>query len=253
MSLVAIETLPSEQLVAPNGTPIGERANRYAEQYIQQLSLDRLADEGSLFRVRNATLGTGIAQTQNTTQDTAKPFLVFSVPSTAKKSMRLLRLWLRPTAVASGQTIQNIDIITDVGGLRASAGTDYNLKVTGLNATVGYNSLGNAGLSPSSILSGLWVGVPVYTPGSGQQLAGRFQPRTTTIPVVGDEYIINFGSLFSGGPVPVVTPVGTTIDTFVKNEPAIVVPPGCSLEVIPWAAGIGSAMSWEFDAIWSER
>jgi hypothetical protein len=253
MALQAIEQIPATQLVGVNGYPLVERGNRYGEQYFNQYSLDRLGDEGSLFRVRNATLGTGIAQTQNTTQDTAKPFLAFVVPSTAIKSFRPLRIWMRPTAVASGQTIQNIDVITDVGGTRASAGTDYNLKVTGLNASVGYNPVGRSGLNPSSILSQLYVGVPVWTPGSQQQLQARFQPRTTTIPVVGDEYIINFGSLFAGGPVPVVTPVSTTINTYVKNEPAIVVEPGCGMIVIPWAAGIGSAMSWEFDLIWAER
>lgn len=251
MTLIALETLPSEPPVTQN--PAAARSNRYAEQYLQQFSLDRLAEEGSLFRVRNATLGTGIAQTANTTQDTAKPFLVFTMPSSAKRSFRLHRLWMRPTAVSSGQTIQNIDVVVDIGGVRASAGTDYNLKVSGLNATVGYNPIGNAVLSSSSQLSGLWVGVPAYTLGATPSLAARFQPRTTTIPVVGDEYIINFGSLFSGGPVPVVTPVSTTINTYIKNEPAIVVPPGGSAIVIPWAASIAGAMSWEFDVIWSER
>ena len=251
MTMQAIETLPEEPLVGSNGAP-SVRANRYGEQFVQQYTLERLALEGSLFRVRNATIATGIAQTANTTQDTAKPFICGRNPTISKRSVYLHRLYLRPTAVSSSQTTQRIDVITDTGGLRASAGTDYNIKVTGLNASVGYNNL-KGDVSRASVLDQLYVGVPVWTPGTNQQLAAHFSPRTTTIPVIGDEFIINFGSLFAGGPVPTLTPVGTTIDTFVKNEPPVIVPPGCGFEVVLWAASIAGAMSWEFDLIWSER
>lgn len=250
--LQAIETLPSDLLVGVNGYPLKARGNRYGEQYTNQFSLDRLADEGSLFRVRNATQYTGVAQTANTTQDTTKPFLFFTVPATATKSMRLHKLWLRATAIASGQTVQNIDVVTMVGGSRSSAGTDYLINVSGLNGTIGYSNF-RPDLNPSSILSGIWAGVPVTVLGTTPSLIGSHRGRTTTIPVVGDEYVINFGNLFNQGQAPGITPVGTTVDTFVKHEPACIVKPGCSLMVIPWAAGVGSAMSWEFDAIWSER
>lgn len=247
-----IETLPSEPLVQSLGYPLKYRGNRYGELYHNQYSLDRLTLEGSLFRVRNASQYTGIAQTANTTQDTTKPFLFFMVPITAKRSMQLHRLWMRPTAVSSGQTVQNIDVISSVGGSYTSGGTDYDINVSGLNATVGYSNF-RPDINPTSILSVLRVGAPTVVLGTTPSLVGSFRPRTTTIPVVGDEYIINFGNLFSGERGQSVQPVSTTINTYTKQEPACIVLPGCQLMVIPWAASIGGAMSWEFDAIWSER
>lgn len=252
--LQAMQNEPTEAPMGSGGQAFSRyaRSNRDMEQFIQQYTLDRLQDQGALFRVRNATLATGVAQTQNTTQDTAKPFICGSNPITSKKTVRLHRLFMRPTAVASGQVIQNIDVIVDTGGVRASAGTDYKILSTGLNGVTGYNNL-RGGDANATCMSGLWVGVPVWTPGTNQQLAARFQPRTTTIPVVSDEYTIHFGQLFgSAGINSVVIPVSTTINQYLKNEPVVVVPPGCSFEIIPWAAGIGSAMSWEFDLIWSE-
>lgn len=250
--LQAVELLPSEPVVQSNGA-VYRRASKYGEQYVNVLNLDRLADEGSLFRLRNPTQYTGVAQTANTTQDTTKPFLFGSNPSTSKKSVRLLRLRLRATAVSSGQTVQNIDVITAIGGSRASAGTDNKIQVTGLNATIGYNNVGRADVSQASVMDALWAGAPVTVLGTNAQLAASMQGRTTTIPVIGDEYIINFGSLFSGSAGNGVTPVGTTVDSFVKQEPACIIPPGCTFMVIPWAVGIGGAMSWEYELIWTER
>ncbi len=252
LPLQNMEDLPSSGLVGANGYPLVQRSNKYGEIFHNQLGIDRLVDEGSLFRVRNATVATGIAQTQNTTQDTAKPFIMGRNPTTSLRTIRIHRLYLRATAIASGQTVQYVDVVVDTGGLRASAGTDYNIRVTGLNASVGYNDL-KGGAAVLSAMDQLFVGVPVYTPGTNQKLVAHIKPRTTTIPVVGDEYVMNFGSMFAGAAGTAVTPVGTTVDTFVSQHPLVVVPPGCSFEIIPWAASVGSAMSWEFDMIWSER
>lgn len=239
--------------VQQSGTP-EQRGDRYGETFVQDLNTDRYAEEGGLFVARSATLGTGIAQTANTTEDTTKPFIVGGVPSTVQKSVRLVRLLLRPTAVSSGQTIQNISVITTSGAGYASAGTDYNILVTGVNATVGYTNIGRSGANNASVLASLRVGVPVAALVSPSHLQTRWSPRTTTIPVVGDEYVTYFGNRAAGGPeVGHVQPVSTTINRYVKVADPVIVEPGTAFMVVLWAAGIGGAMSWEFELVWAER
>lgn len=248
------QTLP--QQVAGQSGIAQDRGDRYGERFSQDLLVDRYAEEGSLFVSRSATLGTGIAQTANTTEDTTKPFIVgFNNAAANGKSLRLIRLLLRPTAVSSSQTIQNISIVTAGGNVYASAGTDYNLKVSGLNATVGYANIGRAGSDQASILSVLRVGVPVTVLGTGApKLQTRFSPRTTTIPVLGDEYIMYFGQRGTGGgEISLVQPVSTTINRYVKYCDPVIVDPQYSFMIIPWAAGIAGAMSFEYELVWSER
>lgn len=241
-----------------HATSAEARGDRYGDQFVRELDMDRIAEQGSLFRSGNATLGTGIAQTANTTEDTTKPFIFglngdTAIPTGTGKSVRLVRLVMRPTAVSSGQTIQNISVVVSVGGSRSSAGTDYKINVSGLNATVGYSNVGRVGANNNSILSALWVGAPVTVLGTNPRLAARFSPRTTTIPVVGDEYVMYFGTKTgSGGETSVINPVGTTINRYVKFCDPVIVDVGGSFMVIPWAAGIGGAMSWEYELVWAE-
>lgn len=241
------------QAVGQTGTP-ELRGNGYGDQYVNQLTLDRAALQGSLFRSMNATIGTGIAQTANTTQDTTKPFIVGVNPAAATKRVRLVSLIMKPTAVSSGQTTQRIDVVTCAGIAYASAGTDYLNLVSGLNATVGYSNVGRAAQNNASILSVLRVGVPVTVLGSEARLQAHFSPRVTTIPVIQDEYVMTFGDL-GGANVPPTTliPVGTTIDRIVKACGPVIVDPGYSFMIIPWAASVAGAMSWEFELTWYEE
>lgn len=251
-------SLPSP--VQGAGTPT-ITSNRYGDQLVDQLATDVGAERGALFVSRNATLGTGIAQTANTTEDTTKPFIVgfnnasatIGSGSTGGRSIRLVRLFMRPTAVSSSQTIQNISIVTAAGNNYSSAGTDYNIKVSGLNATVGYANIGRADSDAASIMSAFRVGVPVTVLGTAPKLQAKFSPRTTTIPVVGDEYIMYFGQRGTGGgEISLVQPVSTTINRYVKYCDPVIIPPQYSFMVIPWAASIAGAMSWEFELVWME-
>lgn len=242
------------QAVGQAGAP-PVRVDRYGESFSQDLNVDRYAEEGGLFVSRNATLGTGIAQTANTTEDTTKPFIVgFNNAAVGGKSVRLLRLLMRPTAVSSSQTIQNISVVTAAGNNYSSAGTDYNIAVSGLNTTVGYVNTGRAGVANASILSVLRVGVPVTVLGTSPKLQAKFSPRTTTIPVIGDEYIMYFGQRGTGGgEISLVQPVSTTINRYVKYCDPVIVDAQYSFMIIPWAASIAGAMSWEYELIWGER
>lgn len=214
--------------------------------------MDRMAEDGSLFHMANATPGTGIAQTANTTSDTTKPFIVMVNPVTSTKRVYLHRLILRPTAVSSGQTTQNIDVFTCDGIAYASAGTDYLAAASGI-ATAGYRQL-RSGHANASVLSVIRVGVPVTVLGTTPRLLAHYLPRQTTIPVIGDTYTMHFGSLYGTiGPGNTPEPVSTTVNQYARQFPPIIVDPGTSCLIIPWAASIGGAMSWEFDFDWSEN
>lgn len=256
--LVNDQVLPTT--FTTQGNNAETRGNRYGEPFTELVTEDIYAEEGSLFATRSATLGTGIAQTANTTEDTTKPFITFYNPTATVgalgKSVRLLRIKMRPTAVSSGQTIQNFSMVTGTGNFYSSAGTDYSAAVTGINATVGIANIGKSGSNVASVLTAgnLRVGVPVTVLGTNTHLQSRWSPRTTTIPVVGDEYIMYFGNRGSyAGEISTVIPVGTTIDQFVRYLEPVIIDPGNSFMIIPWAAGIGGAMSWEFEMVWGER
>lgn len=248
---IATEALPTEPPVAAGGSP-ENRANRYGESIVREVHYDQLAHEGSLFQMTNATFGTGVAQTQNTTSDTTKPFIFGIVPSTAKKSVFLHRLTMRPTAVSSGQTEQQIHIITSTAPTRSSAGTDYNVIGSGI-AAAGYRNL-RQGVNNASVMSGLWVGAPVAVLGTLPRLVASFTPRVATIPVVNDVYVMEFGGALGGGHQGDHAIVAsTTVNYYYKRCAPVICDPGTGFMVVPYAASIGGAMSWEFELLWSER
>lgn len=228
------------------------RGSRYGDAYnVNAYSPDALAEDGELFLMTNATVGTGIAQTANTTADTTKPFIFMSNPVTSKKFMRIHRLRLKPTAVSSGQTVQNISVVSSVAGSHTSAGTDYNLIGSGI-AAPGYRNM-RSGLNQSSVADGIWVGVPVTVLGTLPRLITNFQPRVATIPVANDIYEINFGGANWQGQGDHAIVASTTVDYFSTFAPPCIIDPGTCLMIIPWAGSIGGAMSWELELLWSER
>lgn len=251
---MAAETIKAGERALPQrvtGYP-EVRGSEYGESYVNPLSMHRAALQGTLFVSRNTTQGTGIAQTANTTSDTTKPFITGTNPSTSNKNIHLIYLRLRPTAVSSGETIQTIDIVTCDGVAWSSAGTDFNQIASGI-ATAGYHGV-NSGLNLASVHSVLRVGVPVTVLGANPRNVVRFVPRQTTIPVVGDSYMMRFGSMGSDfwPGVSVVEPVSTTINNYVRDFTPLIIAPGTSYMIIPWAAGILGAMSWEFELCWME-
>lgn len=246
---IAEGTLPQKQ---GDGGYKEMRGDGYGDQYVTTNGLNRRALEGSMFSIRNATALTGVAQTANTTSDTTKPFIFMLNPAGSGKVAILHWLKLKPTAVSSGQTTQNIDIVLSVLPSRTSAGTDYSSKASGI-ATAGYQQ-GRADLSVASVLSAIWVGAPVTVLGSDSRNVARFQPRATTIPVAQDRYDMYFGDDAGGRSVGnAVTPVSTTVNQYVEHFMPVLFGPGTGMMVIPWAASIGGAMSWEFEMVWSER
>lgn len=250
MAVVADTGLPT---AANQNADKDERRTRYGESITFPLGLDLAGEDGELFMTTNATIGTGVAQTANTTQDTTKPFIMAVVPATATKSVRLHRLMMRPTAVSSGQTVQNIDVITSTAGSRTSAGTQYGQAASGI-ATAGYRNYRQS-LAPASVMdANLWIGAPVTVLGTTPRLIAHFQPRVGTIPVINDEYTLLFGSFFGhNNQTDRVIVAGTTVDYFARQFGPCIIDPGCCVMVIPWAGSIGGAMSWEFELIWSER
>lgn len=247
-----------DQLLPPGvdfqqgSTPV-TRTTRYGEGIGRSAdNLDMLAEDGELFMVTNATYATGVAQTANTTADTAKPFIFMIVPTTTKKFVKLHRLMMKPTAVSSGQTQQVIQIITSTAPTRTSAGTDYNQYASG-QAAAGYRNL-RSDIAPASVLSALWVGAPVTVLGTTPRLVAEFAPRVATIPVVNDVYVMNFGGInFSSPQSDHAIVASTTVNYYYKQCAPVIVGPGTGVMVVPYAASIGGAMSWEFELIWSER
>lgn len=250
ITVKASDVLPDR--VADNAYPEA-RGSRYGELATNPFSLHRSALEGNVFIARNATQATGIAQTANTTSDTTKPFITLTVGATAVKSVHLIYLILKPTAVSSGQTTQRIDIVTCDGTAWSSAGTNYNQIASGI-ATAGYHGV-NTGKNESSVLSNFYVGVPVTVLGTNSRNVVRFVPRQTTIPVIADTYGMRFGAFGGDWALPNTgaEPVSTTVNQYWRDFLPLIIAPGTSAMVIPWAASIAGAMSWEFELAWLER
>lgn len=246
LSVPVHELLPGK--IADNGYQ-NQRVDGYGDTFVQQWTPRRAAQEGSYFVVQNATAGTGVAQTANTTQDATHPFIGISVPGTQGKSFYLDYIMMKPTAVSSGQTTQNLDIIVCAGTATLAAGTDYSAKATGIG-TAGYRSP-NTNVVGSSMLANLRVGAPTAVLGTDARQLVHAIPRDSVIPVAGDQYILVFGR--EGGFTASGDIAGTTAKQIVIPCPPVIVAPGYAMLFIPWAASVAGAMSWEFEMGWWER
>lgn len=216
-----------------DGTDIDPRLSRYREQMIipSIVTKHALADEGSYFLANNAQ--TGIANAAAPTAFSAtNPFiLIYNAGRPSDdfaQRLYLDYLTLLATAPGTGGTSLQCAITKDNGNRYTSGGTDLTpfIANAGPTSTASANRIYAGNITASSAT------------GNAKTLIGN-RWLSGTIPVIGDEYSLRFGSAGLGDSVTI-----STVKSVIKNMPPIVLGPDESLLVHLWLPAQSAASSY---------
>lgn len=210
-----------------------------------------LSDEGVYFVATNPTIGTGIAQTicvddaataSSTHAQFAPTVLIYnsavaSSPTAPSLYMRYLRL--RCTAAPASATSWYYSLRLDNLNRYSSGGS----LITPVNVNPNSATTSKALLYFGAI-------VPTALPSGNARLVGA-GAWDSAIPVVGDQYCLQFGAPFVSNDM---LSGGTTAKNVSMTAPPIVIPPGWCLAVDMWGpSNAVTPASWEFETAWAER
>jgi hypothetical protein len=210
------------------------RIGKYAEQYVVPLSagLYGIADEGSYFSAMTATPGTGYAlggATQTAWVATTPSVYIKNGGVAGAKALYIDQCRLTITAAGTGITSVNVAVVLDKGARTTSAGTALTVaNVNGASSTTSISSGVVAGAVTASAAT-----TPVYLYRGSLKNAA---------PVIGDNYVINFGAMDSSGSAAGATSAGP-----------VVVDGGQSLLIYAWYPGSTAQASGEWQCSWWER
>lgn len=222
---------------------IPQRTSWYSEPYVQ-FSLDRrsLADEGSYFTIKNATLNTALA-------GHVAPSLANNDPTPTKALLHIYNgsprplmvdyLWMRLAVVNASSTATNF--LGYVDSLGASGRTSGGTAIT---------PTCTRGDAPFATLATVYFGaVVVASPSAVKAFQQVVRP---VIAVVEDQYTFRFGA--EPGLTASVPVNGTAVACIAVNVPAITVPPFGNFylcEANP--SGAATAATYEFMGAYAER
>ena len=215
-----------------------QRGGRYGEAYVQSVSgskVHALSDEGSYFIQKNATTGTGIASTAAVTAyDATKPFLYLYNSATASEGTRIYLdyLKLQVTSAGTNGTALWYDMVLDNIARYTSGGTASTFINPNMDSSATQSATGYAGA----------LVAPAASSDVRKVCGGAIR---LVIPVVGDQYLFNFGSPSCTGSS--LALAGTAITSFVSPAPPIVVGPGDSFLVYLWLPSQDGASSYEYE------
>lgn len=219
------------------------RTSWYREPYtIQALDRRSLADEGSLFSIKNATLNTTIA-------GHVAPSLANNDPTPTKALLHVFNggprfiqmdyLWLRLVVVNASSTATNflgyVDALNATG--RVSGGTAITPTAT-------------RGDAPNATLATVYFGAVVVASAAAVKVFQ--QVVRPVIAVAEDQYTFRFGA--EPGLTASVPVNGTTTASIAVNVPAIAIPPGGNFylcEANP--SGAATAATYEHCGAYYER
>lgn len=227
-------------------TPNGIRTGRFNELYSINLFTKQqsLADEESTF-ITSGTLGTGIATiAAPTTFADTSPFIIAKNIADPSSGMRAYLDLLKLIATAAGTAGASLRYGIKIGPSRADpTGMDAAFNPT-LAASTGVPQNVQASSQRASILR-VYAGAliaPAALGGTRQVGGGLLK---SAIPVVNDQYLINFGGLDPAAPA-------TQVD---RNDaaPAIVIPAGYSAFIHLFLASQSAASSYEVQLTHHER
>jgi hypothetical protein len=237
-----------------DGLPVVGRFSPYGDQVAEILSSKQhvLAGEGSYFICRTPTVGTGIAGVTSLTSYTAtSPFMI-----------------LFNNNPAGGRDIF-IDY-TSMTCTATAASTTSLFLVTALDTTQRYSSAGSGGagtnvstalIGPyatneaSPLISGaqVYMGALVATAASPQVRILSNRLVRQQIPVVLDQYIVNYGTDAVGGPLsPQVLSAAVPAVSTIAHAP-VCVPPQTSFLLYYYGAAMAAAPSFEGEIGFVER
>lgn len=246
---VFVEGSVSRQLPIPdtdndNG---GIRLGRYHDQYVIPTvqKSHALADEGSYFVTTNPTPGTGIvftAAAQTAFSDTTPSLVVKNNDAASNTNYKRLHLdYIKLLVTAAGT---------------AGVALHVAMKVDNVNRyTSGGSSLSpvspNSDWASALSVAQIWCGaITAPAAGPSARLIGRGCLRGA-IPVVNDQYILNFGAVETA--VSASALGGTGIVAQVFSFPPVVLGPQHFFVLSPWLPSQSGAPSVEIEMGWWER
>lgn len=227
--------------VSAANTDVPIRGSKYGEQLQVPLSDSRqaLADEGSYYVVSNQTPGTGLATTATASAvlDVSPYFMLLNNDAAGGKNVYLDYLKLICTVSGAAATSVRYTVKVDNGVGRYTSGS----SLTALPQNVNMNSSGvTVCLAYAGPLVAAAATAAVRVLGSGAFRTG--------VPVIGDTYILNFGTPGIG--------VGSgvaTINNVIFNHPPVIIGPQQTFLLHLWLPAQSVASNYEIEVGWWER
>ena len=219
------------------------RGNKYGEQIVSTLNQFQFGVEGSAYSVTTPTPGTGIALTigaQTTFNALAPALLIRNSGSTALDADLIMRR-LRLICTATGTALTSLEsaIVIDTANRYTSGG----LPMTPNNNNTSVSTPSNAQVYNAS------TAIVAAAVGAGTRIVNRSKVRTG-IPVVGDEYVFNFGA----EPTPETGAIsGTAAARFGCGLGPVVIAPGGTFLFYLWGPSQTGAPSYELTLEYVER
>ena len=233
------------------GASVIARFSEYGDQVTQGLTAKqhKLADEGSYYVCRSPTPGTGLATIAAPTAvvDTSPFILITNGNAAGGQNIIPDYIKLICTAAGTGGTSLNVTTKLDVIPRYSSGGAGG--SNTGLATILGgpwSTNTSRLGGSNALIFAGALVAVA-----ASQQRTIMSTRLRSAIPVVNDEYFLNFGD--SSPMLDGVLVSGAAIAQRVVPHPPTVIAPGHTLAVHLWLPAQSVAGSYEVEIGYIER
>lgn len=224
-------------------TNVPARGSLYGELFTQSLNRRSLTDEGSFFIATSPTPGTGIAgHAAPTTVDDTKPFLLLKNNYTATDGRQLYLEWVLIQCTAAGTGGSNI---------RWAAKTDaagVNRYTSGGSAITPINPNNASSETPTVTMVAGAVIAPAASANARLIQSHLFR---SVINVVGDTYLIRFGSeapTLNGVVINGTNPAQVEVDF-----PQVILDPQATFLLHQASASQSAAASYEFAACFSAR
>lgn len=243
-AIVTAKSIATLGTRVPDGLLTSKRGNGYGEQYVQNVSSKNyvMVEDGSLFMSATPTAGTGVAlgvAAATAIVATAPSILIVNNDAAGGKSIILDSIKLIATGAGTALTRLDAAFFADTTNRYSSGGTP---------ATPQSN---NMLISPTSIAKfyDASSAIVATAASSGVRRVGRNVLRTA-IPVVGDQYIIDFGGFNAqdGG----ITNGTAALNIRLVNS-ACVIGPQQSFLMYLWGASQSAAPTYEYEITWAER
>lgn len=202
-----------------------------------------LADEGNYFVATNPTPGTGIAAVTSLQSLTeASPVLILKNNDVATNPSykRIYLDYIRLIVTAVGASSTNLDFAIKLDN-NANKYTSGGSVLTATNV--------NMDVSTGSIALCYFGALAAVTSTGSARIVHRSHPRTT-IPVIGDEYILKFGSVEFATSF-LTSSAGAYQQTI--NGGPLIIGPNQTATLYEWSAASGGAPSFEVEIGWWER
>lgn len=223
--------------------PSGQRYSDYQEGMVTVVggANHSLADEGSYFKICNATPGTGIAAGATVTAfSNTTPYLIIQNNDSAK-SIYMDYIRLTHTAVYTAATALHATIAIDTINTRYTSGATMIVNAAG--ATGAYiSSPRSSQTAPATVFA--WAGpVTAAAASANQRIIVPDLFLRTAIPVVGDQFNIKFGGVEGLGSSIALN--GTTPSQISNFAEPIIIDPGHAMVLCLWAPGSTGGGSFE--------